>query len=113
MRKVLLFSLIVSINALLLNAKPNPINSNNSNNNFNQIVTIFKKKLRRKCRYTSACLAQKHTQQEWGNINKNGLFKEEFLKLCPKGVGILDDKMIESLFYFTYEYARGTQKHLR
>lgn len=109
MRKVLLFSLIVSMSTLLLNANPDPINSSKSD--FKKILTIFKKKLRKKCKYTSSFLAHKHTQKEWESINKNGLFKEEFAKLCPQGVGVLDDEMIKSLFKFTYEYARGTKKH--
>ncbi|MFK5975088.1 MAG: hypothetical protein QM493_01150 [Sulfurovum sp.] len=102
MKKILLFSLIISM-SVMLNAKPI--------NNFEQILKIFKKKLRKKCGYTSSYLAQKHNKKEWEYIYTNKLFRDEFKKLCPKGVGILDDKMIESLFRFTYKYARGSEKH--
>jgi len=110
MNKVLLFSLIVTLSSLTLNAKDD---SNKSTNvaNFAEIQKIFKKRLRKKCSYTSVCLAQKHTREEWASINKSGLFKEEFEKLCPQGVGILDDEMIESLFHYSYEYARGSNTH--
>ena len=110
MKKVLLFSLIVTLSTLMLNAESKSSDSANITN-FEQIQKIFKKKLRRKCSYTSVCLAQKHTREEWESIKKSGLFKEEFEKLCPQGVGILDDEMIESLFHFSYEYARGSNTH--
>lgn len=95
--------------SIMLNAQSNPINS--SINNFDQILKIFKQKLRKKCGYTSSYLAQTHNQEEWKYIHKNRLFRDEFQKLCPKGVGILDNEMIEALFRFTYKYARGSKKH--
>ena len=108
MTKLLLIPLILASSFIMLIAKPN--NTPLEVTDLEKIQTIFKKRLRKKCRCGSVYFAQQHTQSEWNKINKNGLFKDEFLKLCPKGVGIMDDEWIELLFQFSYEYAKGTNK---
>lgn len=109
MKKVLLFSVIVTMSTILLNAQSESINK--EMDSFDKIQNVFKKQLRKRCQFTSVCLAQKHTQEEWESIHDNDMFKKEFEKLCPKGVGVLDDELINDLFHFSFEYAKGTKKH--
>ena len=45
---------------------------------------IFKKKLRRYCRFSGVRFARKHTQDEWEEIWDDGNFKKETKKICPR-----------------------------
>ena len=69
---------------------------------------IFKKKLRKYCRFSGVRFAKKHTQDEWEEIWDEGRFQSETKKICPR----LKLKRIKPYYWkyiyqFTYEYGRG------
>jgi len=67
---------------------------------------IFKKKFRKKCRFSGVRFARHHTQNEWENIYDDGEFEKEAKRICPR----LDLKKIKSswwknVYEFSYMYA--------
>lgn len=64
---------------------------------------LYMKKMKAACGFSGAKFAQKHTQDEWEEINEAGKFKEEAEKICP-GVK-LKDKYVPHIFDFAYEFA--------
>jgi hypothetical protein len=64
---------------------------------------LYMKKMKAACGFSGAKFAQKHTQDEWEEINGAGKFAEEAAKICP-GVK-LKDKYVPHIYDFAYEYA--------
>lgn len=67
---------------------------------------IFKKKFRKKCRFSGVKFARHHTQGEWEELWDNDKFQKEAKRICPK----LDLKKIkpswwEHVYDFSYKYA--------
>ena len=64
---------------------------------------LYMKKMKAACGFSGAKFAQKHTQDEWEEINGAGKFAEEAAKICP---GLkLKDKWVPHIYDFAYEYA--------
>ena len=63
---------------------------------------IYSKKLKKKCGFTGAKMAAKHTQDEWEAINDSGKLNAEIKKQCGKEVKA---KYLPHLYDFFYEYA--------
>ncbi len=63
---------------------------------------IFKKKFRKKCRFSGVRFARSHTQAEWKNIYDDGKFPEEAKKICPR---LKLDKIKSSLWEHVYEFS--------
>jgi len=72
---------------------------------------LFKKKLRKACRFSGVKFARKHTQDEWEDIYKAGKFPDEAKKICPR---LKLDKIKKSwwphIYDFTHEYATGSSR---
>ena len=69
---------------------------------------IYKKKLQRSCKFAGSIFARKHTQEEWEQINKQNLFKEETQKICPQlDIAKLNDKQWKDLYDFSYKFGIG------
>ncbi|MFT7880628.1 MAG: cytochrome C [Sulfurimonas sp.] len=64
---------------------------------------LYMKKMKAACGFSGAKFAQKHTQDEWEEINGAGKFAEEAAKICP-GVK-LKDRYVPHIYDFAYEYA--------
>jgi hypothetical protein len=64
---------------------------------------LYMKKMKAACGFSGAKFAQKHTQDEWEEINGAGKFAEEAAKICP-GVK-LKDSYVPHIYDFAYEYA--------
>jgi len=68
---------------------------------------IFKKKFRKKCGFSGVRFARNHTQYEWEEIKKNGKFKAEAKKICPRlDIRKIRGKWWNDVYMFTYKYAR-------
>lgn len=64
---------------------------------------LYMKKMKAACGFSGAKFAQKHTQDEWEEINGAGKFAEEAAKICP---GLkLKEKYVPHVYDFAYEYA--------
>ncbi len=74
---------------------------------------IFRKKLQRKCGFTASYWAQQHTENEWETFQSHGTFKDELATMCPKGITVVKDKWMESLYLFSVEYAKDSGKRPR
>ena len=69
---------------------------------------IYKKKLQRSCKFAGSIFARKHTQEEWEQIHKQNLFKEETKKICPQfDMGKLNDKQWKDLYDFSHKFGIG------
>ena len=70
---------------------------------------LFKKKLRKACRFSGVKFARKHTQYQWEEIYEAGKFPEEAKKICPR---LKLDKIKKSwwphIYDFTHEYGKGS-----
>ena len=67
---------------------------------------IFKKKFRKKCRFSGVKFARHHTQAEWEEIWDDGKFQDETKKICPKlDVTKIKDAWWEDVYEFSVEYA--------
>ena len=63
---------------------------------------LYSKKLKKKCGFTGAKMAAKHTQDEWEAINDSGKLNAEIKKQRGKEVKA---KYLPHLYDFFYEYA--------
>ena len=45
---------------------------------------LFKKKLRKACRFSGVRFARYHTQDQWEEIYNSGRFPAEAKKICPR-----------------------------
>jgi hypothetical protein len=72
------------------------------------IKKTYKHKLRKKCGFSSAYLAQIHTSKEWVEFKLNSQFKHEFDKVCPNGKEILNQNEMNSLYSFVKKYAKDS-----
>ncbi len=63
---------------------------------------IFKKKFRKKCRFSGVKFARHHTQAEWEEIYDNQKFPEEAKKICPR---LKLDKIKPVLWKDVYEFS--------
>ncbi len=68
---------------------------------------IFKKKFRKKCRFSGVRFARHHTQAEWEDIYDDGKFPSEAKKICP---GLKLNKIKPTwwkhVYEFSYTYAK-------
>ena len=69
---------------------------------------LYLKKLKSGCGMTGAKMAQKHSQDEWEEINDESL-SDEIKKICPKAPNsALKDKYLNHYYDFFYEYANDS-----
>ena len=67
---------------------------------------IFKKKFRKKCRFSGVKFARHHTQAEWEELWDDGKFQDEAKKICPRlQIDKIKDSWWEHVYDFSYEYA--------
>eukprot|EP01029_Cantina_marsupialis_P014681 TRINITY_DN32207_c0_g1_i1.p1 TRINITY_DN32207_c0_g1~~TRINITY_DN32207_c0_g1_i1.p1 ORF type:complete len:117 (-),score=12.19 TRINITY_DN32207_c0_g1_i1:134-457(-) len=70
---------------------------------------IFIKKFKKPCGFNGAKFASKHSQAEWAQINDEGKFKEELLRICPNvKEDKIKDKWLPHIYDFSYEYANDS-----
>ena len=70
---------------------------------------LYLKKLKSSCGMTGAKIAQKHSQDEWEEINEDGGLADEIKNICPKAPSkALKDKYIEHYYDFFFEYANDS-----
>ena len=71
---------------------------------------LFIKKLKPGCGFTGAKMAQKHSQDEWEEINEEeGGVAAEIKKICPKTPNnAIKEKYIQHYYDFFYEYANDS-----
>ncbi len=70
---------------------------------------LYLKKLKSSCGFNGAKMAQKHSQDEWEEINDDGELANEIKKICPKAPSSsLKDKYIPHYYDFFYEYANDS-----
>jgi len=68
---------------------------------------IFKKKLRKKCRFSGVKFARYHTQGEWEEIFDDGKFPQEAKKICPRlKLKKIKPSWWEHVYEFSYMYAK-------
>jgi len=72
---------------------------------------IFRKKLRKICKFTAARFAQAHTRKEWGKLKNSNQFFAEIQNLCPKSAHILKEQWMEPLFALAVIYAKDTEEY--
>ena len=69
---------------------------------------IFKKKLRKYCRFSGVRFAKKHTQDEWEEIWDERQFRKETKKICPRlKLRKIKRAYWKYIYRFTYEYGEG------
>ena len=67
---------------------------------------IFRKKLRKYCRFSGVRFAKKHTQDEWEEIWDEGNFKNETKKICPRvKLRKIKQSWWKYIYAFVYAYA--------
>jgi len=67
---------------------------------------IFKKKFRKKCRFSGVKFARHHTQGEWEELWDEDKFKAETQKICPRlKLETIKEEWWEHVYEFSYEYA--------
>ena len=70
---------------------------------------LFIKKLKPGCGFTGAKMAQKHSQDEWEELNDDGKIADEIKKICPKTPSsAIKDKFIPHYYDFFFEYANDS-----
>ena len=68
---------------------------------------IFKKKFRKKCRFSGVRFARHHTQGEWEEIYDDGKFPKEAKKICPRlKLKKIKPSWWEHIYEFSYTYAK-------
>jgi len=72
---------------------------------------IFRKELRKVCKFTSARFAQTHTMREWEKLKITNQFRIEIHKLCPKSIYVFKEEWIDSLFAFAMVYAKDSGEY--
>jgi hypothetical protein len=71
---------------------------------------MFQRKMKRKCRMSSARFAQEHTVEEWREINASGKMEEEIFRICPRfPKDILTPEQFEAIKGYIIEYGRGSK----
>ena len=68
---------------------------------------IFKKKLRKACKFSGVRFARHHTRAEWEEIYDEGNFPQEAKRICPK----IQTEKIKNVWWkdiydFSYLYAK-------
>ena len=67
---------------------------------------LFKKKCRKKCRFSGVKFSRHHTQAEWEELWDDGKFQEEAKRICPRlDLKKIKDSWWEHIYEFSYEYA--------
>ena len=72
------------------------------------IQSIYKKKMRKKCKFSLTYFSKKHTRKEWKKIYEKDNFITEFSNICPAGTSMLKKSYIEPLYNFSYKYAKDS-----
>ena len=101
MRKMIVLTALIAFGLLgtttALNANPN------------KGQKLFKKKLRKACRFSGVKFARHHTQDEWEDIYDAGKFPEETKKICPRlKLNKIKKNWWPHIYDFTHEYAKGS-----
>jgi len=112
MNKILFICLTISISTLTLNAEASTFYEKQMHK-IDYAQKVFRNKLQRKCGYTAAHFAQQHTKEEWSTLEKEGKFKEEFARMCPRGTKVAKAEWMESLYFFAEEYASDSNSRPR
>ncbi len=69
---------------------------------------IYKKKLRKACRFSGVKFATHHTVEEWEEINSNGKLPEEVKKICPTiELEQIKPEWWPDIYDFVHEYGVG------
>ncbi len=68
---------------------------------------LYSKKLKKKCGFSGAKMAQKHTQDQWEAIQEAGTLDAEIMTICPK-VKKVKGKYLPHFYDFFYEYANDS-----
>ena len=67
---------------------------------------LFKKKFRKKCKFSGVKFARHHTMDEWEELWENGEFPDEAKKICPRlNLDKIKDEWWEDIYDFSYKYA--------
>lgn len=67
---------------------------------------IFKKKFRKKCRFSGVKFARHHTMGEWEEIWEDGKFKEEAKRICPRlDINKIKPEWWIHVYHFSHAYA--------
>jgi predicted metalloprotease with PDZ domain len=69
---------------------------------------IYDKELKTKCQIDSYSFAEKHSQNEWKNIDKTETMLQEIKKICKVDIE-LDKEALFNLYNFVYEYANDAE----
>ncbi len=68
---------------------------------------IFKKKFRKKCKFSGVKFARHHTQAEWEEIYDDGKFPDEAKKICPRlKLDKIKASWWEPVYEFSVKYAK-------
>ncbi len=68
-------------------------------------LKLYSKKLKDACGMSGAVMAGKHTQGEWGAVNKGGNLAKEIKTICPKvDDKDLNDKTLPHLYDFFHKF---------
>jgi hypothetical protein len=82
----------------------------NNGTDLQTMQQMFQKKMKRKCRMSSARLAQSHTVEEWKKIKADGRMDEEIYRICPRFPReILTNAQYEAIKGYIIQYGRGTK----
>ncbi|MFT7880495.1 MAG: hypothetical protein ABXS91_08890 [Sulfurimonas sp.] len=67
---------------------------------------IYKKRLQKKCGFTSVKFARNHTQGEWEEIYQAANLPKEAQRICPKlDISTVKDTYWDDLFEYVTKYA--------
>jgi len=68
---------------------------------------LFKKKFRKKCRFSGVRFARNHTQAEWEDIYNDGRFSQEAKRICPRlKLNKIKPSWWEDVYEFSVKYAK-------
>ena len=68
---------------------------------------LFKKKFRKKCKFSGVRFARHHTQGEWEDLYDDGDFPKEAKKICPRlKLNKIKPSWWKHVYEFSYTYAK-------
>lgn len=88
---------LVTMALFIMASTPNVVNADASKGQ-----KLFKKKFRKKCKFSGVRFARNHTQAKWEDIYNDGKFPEEAKKICPR---LKLDKIKPSWWEHVYEFS--------
>ena len=70
---------------------------------------IYKKKLRKYCRFSGVRFARTHTADEWAQMKDK--MQEEIVHICPRAKDVkLSNKELDLLYKFSTTYSKDSSK---